>query len=83
MAGEEPNDARPRRDADAPQDARPGQDGPVPQDARPAPGPQDTPPPGPDLRKPPADGSGETIMMRPRRGGDGSTGAAPAGGFGP
>ncbi|MFJ5707554.1 hypothetical protein [Streptomyces sp. NPDC093105] len=78
MAGEEPNDARPRRDAETPQDARPAQAA-----------------PGPDLSKPPAEGSGETIMMRPRRpgsadpgstpagaSGGGDTSSAPAGGFG-
>ncbi|MDX2297545.1 MULTISPECIES: hypothetical protein [Streptomyces] len=77
MAGEEPNDARPRQDAEAPQDARPDR------------GPQDAPPPGPDLAKPPSGGTGETIMMRPRRAGDGGTNAAgsgaggAAGAFGP
>ncbi|MFI8365620.1 hypothetical protein [Streptomyces sp. NPDC085466] len=50
MAGEEPNDARPRPDAEGPRDAAPQAARPTP----PAPSPQDARP-GPDLAKRPAD----------------------------
>ncbi|MFI8513660.1 hypothetical protein ACIGHB_21250 [Streptomyces sp. NPDC085460] len=65
MAGEEPNDARPRPDAEgprdaAPQDARPAPPAPSPQDAR----------PGPDLAKRPADASPAPTPQDARPGAD-------------